>query len=88
LRGNNNESSGNDRYSEQCATYANSLLWTETLREDSYKSKLDFTRFVERSQLPFRPLPTFGQDEIEERQKLLFELCKLIWPAPSHETQP
>jgi hypothetical protein len=88
LRGNNNESSGNERYSEKCATYANSLLWNETLREDSYKSKLDFTRFVERSQLPFRPLPTFGQDEIEERQKLLFELCKLIWPAPSHETQP
>jgi hypothetical protein len=88
LRGNNNESSGNERYSEKRATYANSLLWNETLREDSYKSKLDFTRFVERSQLPFRPLPTFGQDEIEERQKLLFELCKLIWPAPSHETQP
>jgi hypothetical protein len=81
LRGNNNESSGNERYSDKLATYANSLLWNETLREDSYKSKLDFTRFVEKSRLPFRPLSSFGQEEIEERQKLLFELCKLIWPA-------
>lgn len=88
LRGSNNESSGNERYSEKLATYANSLLWNETLREDSYKSKLDFTRFVERSQLPFRPLSRFGQDEIEERQKLLFELCKLIWPAPLNASQP
>lgn len=83
LRGNNNESSGNEPYSAKLTTYANSLLWNETLREDSYKSKLDFTRFVERSQLPLRPLPSFGPEEIEERQKLLFELCKLIWPAPS-----
>ena len=82
LRGQDNISSGKEAYSLKLATYANTLLWNETLREDSYKSKLDFTRFVQQSGLPFKPLGKFGPDEIEERQKLLFALCNLIWPAP------
>lgn len=81
LRGQDNQSSGDEPYTKKLATYANTLLWNETLREDSYKSKLDFTRFVEQSGLPFRALATFGPDEIEERQKLLFALCNLIWPV-------
>ncbi len=88
LRGNNNESSGNENYSAKLATYANSLLWNETLREDSYKSKLDFTRWVQQSGLPFKHHPQFGPVEIEERQKLLFALCNLIWPAPHQELLP
>jgi hypothetical protein len=83
LRGCDNISSGNEPYSVKLSSYANSLLWNETLREDSYKSKLDFTRWVNRSGLAFRPLAKFGPEEIEERQKLLFALCNLIWPAPS-----
>lgn len=83
LRGPDNSSSGNEPYSRKRATYANTLLWNETLREDSYKSKLDFTRFAQHSGLPFKPLDKFGPDEIEERQKLLFALCNLIWPAPA-----
>ena len=31
-------------------------------------------------------MTTFGPDELEERQKLLFELCKLIWPSPAQAT--
>jgi hypothetical protein len=82
LRGNVNNSSGNELYSAKLATYANTLLWNETLRADSYKSKVDFRRFVEQSGLPFRALPKFGPEEIEERQKLLASLCQFIWPAP------
>lgn len=82
LRGQDNISSGNEPYTVKLTTYANTLLWNETLREDSYKSKLDFTRWVQQSGLPFRPLPQFGPEEIEERQKLLFALCNLIWPTP------
>jgi uncharacterized protein with ParB-like and HNH nuclease domain len=82
LLGKNNGSSGNEPYTEKLATYANSLLWNETLREDSYKSKLDFTRWIKESGLSFRALTNFGPEQIEERQKLLFELCNLIWPAP------
>jgi len=83
LRGQDNISSGNEGYSIKLATYANTLLWNETLREDSYKSKLDFTRFAQQSGLPFKALDKFGPDEIEERQKLLFALCNLIWPEPT-----
>jgi hypothetical protein len=82
LRGQDNQSSGGELYAKKLATYANTLLWNETLREDSYKSKLDFTRFAEQTGLPFKPLATFGPDEIEERHKLLFALCNLIWPPP------
>lgn len=85
LRGQDNISSGNEPYTVKLATYANTLLWNESLREDSYKSKLDFTRWIDRSGLGIRSLSNFGPDEIEERQKLLFELCKLIWPAPASQ---
>jgi hypothetical protein len=84
LRGQDNISSGNEPYATKLATYANTLLWNETLREDNYKSKLDFTRFVQQSGLPFKPLDKFGPEEIEERQRLLFDLCKLIWPSPEN----
>jgi hypothetical protein len=86
LRGPDNDSSGNETYSKKLVTYANTLLWNETLRADSYKSKLDFTRFVTSSGLGFRPLDKFGPDELEERQKLLFGLCNLIWPPPRPPT--
>lgn len=69
LRGQDNQSSGDELYSKKLATYANTLLWNETLREDSYKSKLDFTRFADQSGLPFKALDKFGPDEIEERQR-------------------
>jgi len=82
LRGQDNQSSGDEPYTKKLATYANTLIWNETLRADSYKSKLDFTRFIASSTLAFRPLDTFGPDEVEARHKLLFGLCNLIWPAP------
>jgi hypothetical protein len=37
---------------------------------------------VQQSGLQFKPLEKFGPDEIEDRQRLLFALCNLIWPAP------
>jgi hypothetical protein len=83
LKGKDNSSSGNEPYTKKLETYANTLLWNETLRADTYKSNLDFTRFADAEGLSFRPLDKFGPDELEERHKLLFELCKLIWPGPT-----
>ena len=83
LKGRDNESSGNERFEKKLTTYANTLLWNETLRADSYKSKIDFRRFTESTGLGFKALEKFGPDELEERHKLLFELCKLTWPAPT-----
>lgn len=83
LKGKDNISSSNEPFSQKLKSYANTLLWNETLREDSYKSKLDFKTFTDVHRLRFRPLSAFGPEELEERQRLLFDLCSLIWPSPA-----
>jgi len=79
LKGKDNISSNNEVFADKLKSYANTLYWNETLREDSYKSKLDFARFAKENDLTFRALDQFGQEELEERHKLLFEICSLIW---------
>ena len=79
LKGKDNISSGNEAYSEKLKSYANTLYWNETLREDSYKSKLDMTRLIQRHALDLKPLDHFGPDELESRHRLLFEMIKIIW---------
>ncbi|MBC8393784.1 MAG: DUF262 domain-containing protein [Deltaproteobacteria bacterium] len=79
LKGKDNISSNNEIYEQKLKTYANTLYWNETLREDSYKSKLDFRAFKEHNNLDFHHLPKFGPDELDYRQKLLFDIAKLIW---------
>ena len=70
-------------FTKKLASYANTLLWNETLRADAYKSKLDFARFSASNGLGFKALKQFGPAELEERHELLFQLCTLIWPAPT-----
>ena len=79
LKGKDNISSNNEPYEEKLKSYANSLYWNETLREDTYKSKLDFTSMIKQYQLHFKPMETFGPDQLDERHKLLFEIIKIIW---------
>jgi hypothetical protein len=83
LKGKDNISSGNETYRMKVSSYASTLLWNETLRHDTYKSKLDLKHFVETTGLLLRALDQFGPDEVEERQKLLFEISARIWPLPS-----
>ncbi len=79
LKGKDNISSNNETYENKLKSYANTLYWNETLREDTYKSKLDFTKMINDYELNFRPLNTFGPEELEERHKLLFDMAKNIW---------
>lgn len=79
LKGKDNISSSNESYEDKLKTYANTLFWNETLREDAYKSKLDFTAFIEEHNLKFEPHNNFGKDELENRHKLLFNIAKIIW---------
>lgn len=83
LKGKDNISSSNELYAQKLKSYANTLYWNETLRADTYHSKLDFRDFVKEHQLAFKALDKFGPDELEERQRLLFELSALIWSAPT-----
>lgn len=79
LKGKDNIAIGNKLYKDKLVAYANTLYWNETLRQDSYKSHLDFTKWIEKTGLKFRPMDTFGPHELEERHKLLFDLIKHIW---------
>jgi len=79
LKGKDNISSNNEPYTEKLKSYANTLYWNETLRSDSYKSKLDMTGLRESYDLDLKPLDKFGPDELEGRHKLLFDLVSVIW---------
>lgn len=79
LKGKDNISSNNENYANKLKSYANTLYWNETLREDTYKSKLDFTKMIDKYNLSFRPINEFGPDELEERHKLLFDVARNIW---------
>ena len=79
LKGKDNISSNNETYKKKLKSYANTLYWNETLREDTYKSKLDFNKMIKKYDLQFRSMETFGPQELEERHKLLFDMIKVIW---------
>ena len=79
LKGRDNISSNNEPYSQKLKSYANTLYWNETLREDSYKSKIDMRDLKETFNLDLKPLNQFGPDELEARHRLLFEISKIIW---------
>lgn len=79
LKGRDNISSNNELYSKKLKTYANTLYWNETLREDTYKSKKDMDDLKEKYKLDLEPMYQFGPSELEQRQKLLFEISKLVW---------
>ena len=77
-RGKDNIYSNNEVYSHKMKSYANTLYWNETLRSDSYKSKLDLKDIAAGSKVTFRPLDKFVPVELEECPKLLFDLMTLI----------
>ena len=79
LKGKDNISSSNEPYTEKLKSYANTLYWNETLRADSYKSKLDMTKLKDEFGLELEPLEHYGPDELEARHKLLFKLVGIIW---------
>lgn len=80
LKGRDNISSNNEPYRDKLRSYDNTLYWNETLREDFYKSKLDFREMRVRHDLELYPMPEqFGPEELEQRHKWLFQIAKIIW---------
>jgi uncharacterized protein with ParB-like and HNH nuclease domain len=79
LKGKDNISSNNEPYTEKLKTYANTLYWNETLREDAYKSKLDMNDLKKKFDLDLQAMNQFGKDELEIRQRLLFAISQNIW---------
>ena len=79
LKGRDNQSSGNETFQDKLKTYAGTLLWNQTLCEDFYHSNKDFSDFMKKYNLDFKHYNLFDSTAVQERQKLLFELTKLIW---------
>lgn len=79
LKGKDNISSSNESYTEKLKTYANTLYWNETLRKDTYKTKIDFKNMINYLHLDFEPMDDFGPIELEKRHKLLYDIIKIIW---------
>ncbi len=79
LKGKDNISSSNELYSDKLKTYANTLYWNETLRQDTYKTKIDFKNMLKKHSLNFEPMDDFGPDELEKRHRLLYDIVKIIW---------
>lgn len=80
LKGKDNISSNNETYAEKLKTYSGTLLWNETLREDFYKSNLDFKAFRANYNLPeLVNIDNFDKAALENRQKILFKMASEIW---------
>jgi uncharacterized protein with ParB-like and HNH nuclease domain len=79
LRGNSNQSSGNEPYEDKLKTYAQSLYWNATLHKDTYHSNLDLQSLMNRHDLSIRSMDSFGPVELEERHKLLAQIVQIIW---------
>jgi len=79
LKGRDNLSSGNESYEEKLKTYSHGTLWARTLTDEFYHRHPDFKEFCKKYSLEFKPIKKYDLKAIEERQKLLFELIKLIW---------
>ena len=80
LRGNSNQSSGNETYEDKLKTYAQSLYWNATLHPDTYHSNLDLQKkLIEKHKIPLKPMITFGPAELEERHKILSQIIQIIW---------
>ena len=82
LKGKDNLSSGNEPYSKKLETYSGkaNLVWAQSLRDDFYHSNLDFIDFTNKYKLNFKShMDKFDKNTVDERQKLLFDLVKVIW---------
>jgi len=80
LKGQDNSSSGNERYANKLRTYTGSAPYlARTLVADFYKSNTAVKKFMKNSGLVFAPAPQFSLKTLEERSELLFEMTRKIW---------
>ena len=83
LKDADNICSGNEEYVDKLKTYSAGLVWGHSLCRDFHhiNSKLDDFNYVLEGKCSVRiePMDKFDKFALEQRNKLLFELVKLIW---------
>lgn len=66
-------------YSKKVIKYDSENLLARTLNQNCYQNNPLFLRFMNNTQLPFKPYVQFNKVEFIERQSLYKEICKKIW---------
>lgn len=80
LKGQDNQSSGAEIYSEKLRTYTGGAPYlAQTLVVDFYKSNSAMSNFIEASDLNFSAVPDFTRESLEQRSELLYAITKKIW---------
>jgi hypothetical protein len=80
LKGQDNSSSGNERYADKLRTYTGSAPYlAQTLVPDFYKSNSAMMEFIRNSGLDFKPTEQFSRQILEQRSDLLFKIIQEIW---------
>ena len=65
------------KISKYCSNEGN--IYTESLGNQAYLNNPKFKKFIEKYELAFAPFHSFGKNEIEQRNRLVASLVKLIW---------
>ena len=74
-----NASYGDLPYAEKREHYVGQNLLARSLHERAYDHNPGFKRFIEQSELTFKPHSAFKKDDLDERQALYQKLAEQIW---------
>lgn len=83
LKGVDNISSGNEEYQNKLKTYSSGLIWGHTLCADFYHNNNAIKQFNKKLKdiygIEITPIEVFDKQALEQRNKLLFSIIKIIW---------
>ena len=81
-----NASYGDLPYGEKRELYVRHNLLAMSLHEQAYDHNPGFARFIGDSGLPFRPMPEFRTQDLEERQALYQQIAARVWDRAQLES--
>lgn len=79
LNNRDNLSSGNEIFEKKKDTYATTLYWNQSLREDFTKSKPNHQDFLDRINLDLAVDKQFDKRALENRTRALCQIAREIW---------
>ena len=74
-----NRSYGDKPYAQKQKLYLQQNLLARSLHPDCYQNNPGFSRFIEKSGLPFKPHEEFKKEDLQERQELYLQIAGQIW---------
>lgn len=66
-------------YDKKVLKYDSENLLTRSLNKNCYSNNPSFLKFVQNTNLSFKPYDEFNKSDLVERQNLYKEICKMIW---------